>query len=334
MALTDVLSLRSLPGPFSGHSVFRTTDVDEASTEVGRMYSPHHLRLMDDGADFFCEVDSARLGPVTVSHLSYSSPVVISSTDPESWYAVTWPVAGRADLRQDEDETVTGPDRAGVVNAEGPVQFRWGEDLELLSARIDHAALLAQLGRLLGAPPDRPLRFDHSMSLDGNGAAWVDLLDLVARLVSSPDDAAANPLVSSRVEEAVLTALLLSQPNTYSRHLRALPPHAPARAVRRTAELVEATPERPHTRGSMAAETGVSLASLEAAFRELTGTTPPAFLSGARLSRAHHELASADPDDVTVPEVALRWGFDDPASFARLYLRRYGMSPGETLRGD
>jgi AraC-like DNA-binding protein len=334
MALTDILSLRSLPGPFSGHSVFRTTDVEEASSEVGRIYSPHSLRLMDDGADFFCEVDSARLGPVTVSHLSYSSPVVLRSTDPETWYAVTWPVAGRAELRQGEEETVTGPDRAGVVNAEGPVRFRWGEDVELLSARIEHAALLAHLGRLLGAPPDRPLRFDQTMSLDGNGGAWVDLLDLVAELVSSPDDAAANPLVRSRVEEAVLTALLLSQPNTYTRRLRALPPHAPARAVRRTADLVAATPEQPHTTGSMAAETGVSLASLREAFRELTGLTPAAFVTDARLSRAHHELASADPDEVTVPEVALRWGFDDPAAFAGLHHRRYDTSPGQMLRSD
>jgi transcriptional regulator GlxA family with amidase domain len=162
----------------------------------------------------------------------------------------------------------------------------------------------------------------------------VNLVDLVAGLVSSPDDAAGNPLVRSRVEDAVLTALLLSQPNTYTPQLRALPPRAPARAVRRTAELVEATPDQPHTSGSMAAETGVSLASLQEAFRELTGTTPPAFLAGVRLSRAHRDLASADPSEATVPEVALRWGFDDPVSFTGLYRQRYGVSPGRTLRSD
>jgi AraC-like DNA-binding protein len=332
MAITDVLSLRYTPSPSTGHSIFRTTDVEEAATEVGRIYSPHQLRLMDNGAEFLCEVDSARLGPVTVSYLTYSSPVVISSTDPESYYAVSWPLSGRADLRQAAEETTTGPDRAGVVNAEGPVQFRWGEDLELLSARIERAALLTQLGRLLGATPDRPLRFDQAMGLGGNGAAWAALVDLVADLVSSPDDAATYPLVSSRVVEAVLTALLLSQPNTYSRRLREPAAHAPARAVRRTMELVEATPDQPHTTGSMAAETGVSLASLQEAFRELTGMRAQAFLRDARLSRAHHDLESADPGEDTVPDVALRWGFDDLGSFTGRYERRYGASPGHTLR--
>jgi transcriptional regulator GlxA family with amidase domain len=104
--------------------------------------------------------------------------------------------------------------------------------------------------------------------------------------------------------------------------------------VRRTAELVEATPEQPHTSGSMAAETGVSLASLREAFRELTGTTPSAFLRDARLSRAHHDLVSADPDEATVPEVALRWGFHDPAAFAGLYHQRYDSSPVLALRSD
>ncbi|MCW2611510.1 MAG: hypothetical protein QOC93_304 [Actinomycetota bacterium] len=334
MTLTDVLSLRHAPDPFTGHSVFRTTDVDEASAEVGRIYSPHHLRLLDNGADFFCELDSARLGPVTVSHLAYSSPVVIDSPDPESYYAVTWPLLGRADVRQAEDETVTGPDRAGVVNAEGPVRFRWGADLELLSARIDRAALLDHLGRLLGVTPDRPLRFDQAMRLGGSHPAWAALVDLVADLVASPDDAATYPLVSSRVEGAVLTALLLLQPNTYTRQLRALPPHAPARAVRRTMELVEATPEQPHTSGSMAAETGVGVASLRAAFRRLTDLTPAEFLRAARLSRAHHDLLSADPDVTTVPEVALRWGFDDLANFADRYQRQYDTSPARSLHSD
>jgi AraC-like DNA-binding protein len=316
---------------FPGHTMFRTFDVDHAAEQVGRMYSPHTMRLMDNAPDFSCEMESVQLGPVTLNHLAYSSPAVLTSSDPESYYAVNWPVGGRADVWQDED-VVTGPDRASVLNAEGPIRFRWSEDLELLSARIDSAALMAHLGRVLGIAPAHPLRFDHPMELTGSAVAWLAALDALEDLVFSPDDAATNPLLSAPVEQEILTGLLFLQPNNYSRQLWALPAHAPAREVRRTAELVEATPELPHTDASMAEEAGVGVRSLRDAFGRHLGTAPPEFLADIRLARAHDELRSADPGATTVPEVALRWGFGDVGRFAGSYAQRYGTSPAQTLQ--
>jgi AraC-like DNA-binding protein len=313
----------------AGHTTFRTTDVDLATEQVGHLYSPHRLRLMDNAPDFYCEVDSVQLGPVTVSYLAYSSPVVISGPDPETYYAISWPIGGRAEVRQEHDDTLTGPDRAGVLNPEGTVRLRWSEDLELLSARIEREALLAQLARLLGGPVTRPLRFEQPMNLaDG---AWTDAVERVHDVVSSPVDAVTNPLVTATAEDALLTALLLLQPNSYSARLHALPEPTPPRAVRRTMELVEATPEWPHTPATMAAETGVGVRGLTEAFHRIAEADPAAFLREARLSRAHEQLTAADPGTVTVPEVALRWGFDDPARFAGAYERRYGTAPGQDL---
>jgi AraC-like DNA-binding protein len=328
----DAFALTEFESP-TGHRFLHTSDVDLATDQVGRMYSPPAMRLLDNGADFACDVDTVRLGPVTVNHLGYSSPAVVSTAEPETYYAVSWPVAGRANIWQ-SDETTTGPDRAGVINTEGRVRLRWDEDLDLVSARIDSGALLDHLSRLLGSPAERQLRFEAPMELGGPAAAWVAALQLLQAIVDSPDDAAANPLVSAAAEEAVLTDLLYLQPNTYSRQLWSLPARPPARAVRRTMDLAEATPEWPHTPASLAAETGVSLPALLYAFHQLAETTPAGFLRQVRLSRAHHELAEADPTATTVPDIALRWGFDDPAGFAAEYRQRYDTSPAQTLQAE
>ena len=48
---------------------------------------------------------------------------------------------------------------------------------------------------------------------------------------------------------------------------------------------------------------------------------------------AHAALRDADPgDDITVTEVALRFGFAHTGRFAAAYRRRYGQAPSATLR--
>jgi AraC-like DNA-binding protein/uncharacterized cupin superfamily protein len=78
------------------------------------------------------------------------------------------------------------------------------------------------------------------------------------------------------------------------------------------------TPER------VARALGVSLRSLQLAFEE-QGDSVAAFVRRRRLARAHAELSRRD--DVSVTEVAFRWGFIDSGHFARVFKRAYGLSP-------
>ena len=74
--------------------------------------------------------------------------------------------------------------------------------------------------------------------------------------------------------------------------------------------------------------------ALQRGFRSALDTTPLGYLRTVRLERAHDELRVADPTDgTTVAGVAARWGFAHPGRFAAEYRRRFGRSPGDTLRG-
>ncbi len=56
------------------------------------------------------------------------------------------------------------------------------------------------------------------------------------------------------------------------------------------------------------------------------------YLREIRLGRTHDELRSRDPADVSVAEIAHRYGFLHLGRFAALYRHRYGESPSQTLR--
>lgn len=75
---------------------------------------------------------------------------------------------------------------------------------------------------------------------------------------------------------------------------------------------------------SVARTVGVSLRSLQLAFEEHDDSVA-AFVRRRRLARAHAELSRRD--DVSVTEVAFRWGFVDSGHFARIFKRAYGITP-------
>lgn len=60
---------------------------------------------------------------------------------------------------------------------------------------------------------------------------------------------------------------------------------------------------------------------------EADGTTPAAWIRDQRLARCRHELTSFARRDLSVTQIAYRWGFRDSATFARAFRRAFGMSP-------
>jgi len=130
----------------------------------------------------------------------------------------------------------------------------------------------------------------------------------------------------------VLSGLLLSVPHRYHEELIAPAAAGPPRAIRRVLEAISDEPEHGFTAGEMATIAGMSLRSLQSGFRRHVGDAPMAYLQQVRLTRVHETLRRSDPAEVTVAEVAHRWGFTHLGRFASAYRNRFGESPSATLR--
>ncbi len=79
----------------------------------------------------------------------------------------------------------------------------------------------------------------------------------------------------------------------------------------------------------IAASAGLSPFHLQRLFKSVYRTTPHAYLTSRRLDIARRLLRE---EGVTVAEACLEVGFSSPASFTRLYRRRFGEPPGEARR--
>ena len=105
-----------------------------------------------------------------------------------------------------------------------------------------------------------------------------------------------------------------------------------ARAVFRRAMDAVSNSEESLRPATLARTIGVSLRTLETAFRQCVDLSPARYLRHRRINAVHLELAAADPALTEVTDVALRFGFTELGRFAAEYRQLFGEKPSETLR--
>ena len=111
----------------------------------------------------------------------------------------------------------------------------------------------------------------------------------------------------------------------------ALPPDAgqrPRLLVEQARAIVDRDPETPVTVATLCAELRTSRRTLQAAFQQVLGLAPAAYLRATRLAGARRALRQAP----SVTEAAAQWGFWHFGHFAQDYRRMYGELPSQTWR--
>ncbi|NML27408.1 helix-turn-helix domain-containing protein [Zoogloea dura] len=78
----------------------------------------------------------------------------------------------------------------------------------------------------------------------------------------------------------------------------------------------------------------VSQRTLQYCFEEVLQTNPVAYLKALRLNGVRKELKRGRPAEITVQDIAARWGFWHLSRFAQEYRLMFGELPSDTLRSE
>ena len=83
--------------------------------------------------------------------------------------------------------------------------------------------------------------------------------------------------------------------------------------------------------GDIAESVSISAFHFQRAFSMMAGISPAEYLRNRRLSQAGAELANGE---ARVIDVALKYGYDSPESFAKAFSRFHGFSPMQVRKGS
>lgn len=218
-----------------------------------------------------------------------------------------------------------------------PIALPGGMDT-LLDTGHDHLVLLVEL-RLLAdyLPPEhyqalQRLATNHllpssSVKVERFGK-W--LLELLNSVYHKPDMLKYSAVVQS-MQEDLLDRLMDMIQVPYSS------PHKPTSSKRslgleRALEFLREVDCSSVSIPEISKAAGVSLRTLEYAFRDTFELTPLAYLRLQRMHAARRALIAASPDTTTVAAAACMHGFHQPAKFAIDYRRLFGEPPSKTLK--
>jgi AraC-like DNA-binding protein len=306
-----------------------TRDVDEARSAYSRLYAESTLDPLRE--PFGCTLEAATFGGVNIVTASWPGGARAVVPLLGERYVLSCSAGGEADGECMGEHLTTTPRRSGTLFSPGMgVTLRIGPGFQGRTFTIERSVLEQHFRALTGQELRGPLRFDTSLAIDkGPGVAVVEIAQTFRRESERPG---ASPLLIAALRDAFFTSLLTNTQHSASAHLTAPSQRVGPGHVRRAEDYIDAHAAEPVTLADIAAAAGVSVRSLQAAFRAHRGTTPMERLRERRLEIARRRLIEGAPG-TTVLGVVTAVGLGDAGRFSVLYKRRFGESPSETLNG-
>lgn len=242
--------------PTASRLSFRTGDLDEARQVIGETYYATSIDVLDREHRLDAAFEVVRLGPLTLGDVRCGTDVHMRFGDLGA-YHVDVPLSGELAWRQGSRPPATAnARRAAVFHPRGEsILERWNGDCRLLAVKIDAPDLLRHLEILLDRSVPTGMRLAPELDISrGPGLSWARLVALVVKEMDNEHGALAQPLMVARLQDALLTGLLLATEHRYREELDEPVGAALPGPVKRVVDAIHAHPERPFTTTELAGD--------------------------------------------------------------------------------
>lgn len=319
--------------PLHEHEFVRSDDVGHTREMIEQIFVPHRLELVGSRRTLRARAHVRRLTDTALNVVTYGGEVQIEPEPMETFFTLHVTLSGTAAFRIGRTELTTDKATACVISPNDDVSMRWNRECTQLIGRIERPALEAHLSDLLGETLPRPLRFEPSMPLDHHRSRGIaSMLHDVVHDIDDGSPRIDRPRWEKMFEDGLMASLLTTQRHNYADALDATHPAASSREVNLAIALIESRPESSLTLAGVAATVKVSGRSLQRALRRDLDMSFTDIVHGTRLRRVHDDLRRASPDGESVGDVLVRWNLPHVGATYAAYKKRFGQTPGTTLR--
>jgi AraC-like DNA-binding protein len=318
--------------PLGQGAAVRFSDSLAAKRGLSPLLKSHELKVTRGPLQ--AEVRSVMCGALTVLKLRYGAEVSVAPGQFSDFFLLQIPVAGEAEICTADTSIQLSPAQAALIPPDLPLLLNWDSHCTQLIVKIP-ASLL------------------HGLHCDGRESSQlskaivpIDLrshtgravVELVSYLAHSAAAYGAAP-VPSRLAASAQTLFAEQMVEILSADAGWATDQAPclgtgkreSRLLNAALALIERRLRENIRLDDLCRELGVSRHTLCDEFKNGMAMSPMAYIKECRFAEARRELLHASPD-VTVTDIAYRWGFSNLGRFASLYRERYGEPPRMTRR--
>lgn len=304
-----------------------TEDLDEGTHLASTLLREHTLKLADSHAEYSV-LENAVFGSSTVNRVRFGTAVEIRTEPLDTDFLVGIPLAGQVDVQYGDRTHVGSRGDAYVVGPDFRMDAAIREDHDQLILRLAAHQVQDVAAQIGNVSPEALRRFPLLA-----GPLQPGLTRFLAGALELQSTTEGKARRSATIEAIIIESLLLPHAEQLGLgQARALVGRAAL--VRRVKDELLADESSPPALSQVAKRLGVSVRTIQIAFRSETGQTPTGWLREERLLRAHRQLLSNDPRSTTVTKVASDLGFFHMGDFGQQFKSRFGVSPSAVLRTE
>jgi AraC-like DNA-binding protein len=325
------MPMQTHPLPLSRFAAVDTRAPDDAREAIGRIFCPHFLSPVErQPRAFHARHHTVAQAGYSVNFVSYGATVDIDPGELSRFFLLQIPLAGSARVRCGTvSADVSAGTMASVLSPTLPTRMTWYEGCEKLILLIRRDTVEAQF-EALTHEASRAIEFVTGLDLRSPlGRALWQHAQMILAAAENGDavPAAYQTLLRDGLTTLMLTGFAHNQTDLLSRPA----PSAGPSAVTRADAFLRAHADKAISMADVAEAAGVSLRSLQDAYKRSHGMTLGDGLLSARLERFREGLLAAG-QATTVADVAFAAGFGHLGRAAAAYRQRFGEAPSETLR--
>lgn len=318
--------------PLSAHGAFQSTDLGQFRSYLSSTYCDHKIHQKASACGLNAIHNRVPLTSMSLNYLQYGADVEIDPESFDEFYMLELPQTGSVQLKYGEQDLLNVPGRAVILSPERRIKSRWSADCGQRMIKIAKGSVEKVATILLGRVLPQTVVFDPMLDLGAHPGQSIQRLStfLFDQYEVEPGVVALKD-VSRELEQALITALLLGQPNTASEALEARCSSATPRHVKKVVDYIEEHLGEDISLAELVLISSVSQRALYSGFERFIGMPPNAYIRNRRLEKARDDLLLADGSQ-TVAQIAMRWNFNHLGRFSTEYKKRFSESPSETLQ--
>ena len=306
-----------------------TEDPEEFQQHMSPLVGPNWVRPAR-GACFHISVKAKKLN--TLGMFTVRSPsLIVDQTPPLYDFALNIPLGSGFSVT-DSGRTSEFINDAYLRLPDRSFHFEATAGCRVLVAGLDSERFTDYAFRLNGLrQPSHPTLVEQIPLSTTDSHALVRGLARLWSSIQANDPALGSAIALAEKEDEVITQFVLAvqvgneAENTAGKQVGTA-------AIDLAEDYLCANLIQPVSRADLAAVCGMSIRTLSRSFTKRWGTGPMGFLKMQRMNATYRELLGASPDETTVTEIALKYGFSHLGRFARDFKRAFHESPSVTLQ--
>ena len=318
--------------PLAEHKLLRDGDVNDTVNVGKELLWSNSCQSSEAGQSLDAQFNGIDLGSITIVYLTFASEISIQPEETDKFFIVQTTLAGTSTTRVGEQCVQTSRNDIAIIDPSLPTKISFTPGCAHLVLKIERNLLESKLRALLNQQLNHSLKFGQLLVDNAVGKkSWIDTMNFLCKFYEKPYSALLTPrnIVQSHTDMVVST-LLNMQRHNYFDQLNNEKSVATPRHIRRACDFIENNIKDKITLEHLCREASVTQRTLQNGFKKYLGQSPTEFIRNRRLHYIHTALKESE-GNTNVSRIMWEFGVKNPGLWAKIYNKRFGCYPSESL---